>query len=82
MSHPGPNRDADLVEDYRGLLWSRPALATIFASMLLSLAGIASFIAKLYAITAGVAARLATPVIIVVIGSIIGLFFTFALSSR
>jgi NADH-quinone oxidoreductase subunit N len=39
LSHPGRDRDADLIEDYRGLLWSKPALAAIFASTLLSLAG-------------------------------------------
>lgn len=33
-------RDADLLEDYRGLFWRRPALALVFTAMLLSLAGI------------------------------------------
>jgi NADH:ubiquinone oxidoreductase subunit 2 (subunit N) len=36
----GAARDADLVDDYRGLLWRRPGLALAFAAALLSVAGI------------------------------------------
>ena len=42
-------RDADLLDDYRGLFWRRPALALVFPVMLLSLAGIpltAGFLGK------------------------------------
>src|SRR5688572_20359010 len=51
------DRDAELLEDYRGLFWTRPLTATVFASMLLSLAGIpltAGFIGKFYIVAAGV----------------------------
>ena len=44
-------RDADTLEDYAGLFWRRPMLASIFTLMLLSLAGIpvtAGFFAKFY----------------------------------
>jgi hypothetical protein len=44
-------RDADLIDDYRGLFWRRPALALVFTAMLLSLAGIpltAGFLGKFY----------------------------------
>ncbi|MGH9377550.1 MAG: NADH-quinone oxidoreductase subunit N, partial [Terriglobia bacterium] len=33
-------RDADSIDDYRGLFWRRPILASVFTAMLLSLAGI------------------------------------------
>jgi NADH-quinone oxidoreductase subunit N len=36
----GPERDADRIDDYRGLFWTRPWLAGVFTGMLLSLAGI------------------------------------------
>ena len=49
-------RDADLIDDYRGLFWRRPALALVFTAMLLSLAGIpltAGFLGKFYIVAAG-----------------------------
>lgn len=52
----GPERDADMLEDYAGLLWRRPWIGSMFALMLFSLAGIpltAGFIAKIYVVTAG-----------------------------
>jgi len=78
LSRPGAERDADEIDDYRGLLWRRPWLATTFAFMLLSLAGIpltAGFIAKFYAVTSGVGANLIVPVLALVIGSVIGLYY-------
>jgi len=35
----GKQRDADQLEDYRGLFWRRPGIALAFTAMLLSLAG-------------------------------------------
>jgi NADH-quinone oxidoreductase subunit N len=74
----GENRDAEDIEDYRGLFWRRPALAAVFTVMLLSLAGIpvtAGFIGKFYIITAGASASVWTLIIILAITSAIGLFY-------
>ena len=51
------DRDAEQMDDYRGLFWTRPWTAAIFTAMLLSLAGIpltAGFIGKFYIVAAGV----------------------------
>ncbi len=72
------SRDADRLEDYRGLFWRRPALALVFTAMLLSLAGIpltAGFIGEFYIVTAGVAVGAWALVLILVITSAIGLFY-------
>jgi NADH-quinone oxidoreductase subunit N len=72
------NRDAENLEDYRGLFWRRPALATVLTVMLLSLAGIpitAGFIGKFYILTAGASSSIWALVIILVITSAIGLFY-------
>jgi len=74
----GKERDADRIEDYRGLFFRRPWLAGIFTMMLLSLAGIpltAGFIGKFYVLAAGVGSLLWIPVICLVIASAIGLFY-------
>ncbi len=71
-------RDADAVADYLGLFWRRPWMATILAVMLFSLAGIpltAGFMGKLYIVLAGVGSTLWLPVIILVVGSTIGLYY-------
>ena len=71
-------RDADLMEDFNGLAWSRPWLATAFTAMLLSLAGIpltAGFVGKFYVLAAGVNSRLWPLVIILVVNSALGLFY-------
>ena len=78
LSRSGAERDADTLEDYRGLFWARPWLALAFAAMLLSLAGIPltlGFIAKFYALASGVSANLWIPVAALVIGSIVGLYY-------
>jgi NADH-quinone oxidoreductase subunit N len=74
----GPARDAEDLEDYRGLYWRRPWLATAFTAVLLSLAGIpltAGFIGKFYVLLAGVGSALWYLVIILVVTSILGLYF-------
>ncbi len=53
----GKGRDADALDDYRGLFARRPWIAGVFTAMLLSLAGIpltAGFIGKFFMLSAGV----------------------------
>lgn len=74
----GRERDADQLDDFRGLFWSRPALALAFTAMLLSLAGIpltAGFLGKFYIVAAGAASQAWMLIIILVITSTIGLFY-------
>lgn len=80
MSHADGKRDADTLNDYRGLFWRRPYLASIFTLALFSLAGIpltAGFIGKFYVVTAAVGAGYWgwIGLIFVVLGSSIGIFF-------
>lgn len=70
--------EAERLEDYRGLFWRRPVLATVFTLMLLSLAGIpltAGFLAKFYIIAAGASSSIWALIIILVVTSVIGLFY-------
>jgi NADH-quinone oxidoreductase subunit H len=74
-------RDGDHIEDYRGLFWQRPFIASVFTAMLLSLAGIpatAGFIGKFYLINAGAAAGRWSLIVILAVASTIGLFITCA----
>jgi NADH-quinone oxidoreductase subunit N len=74
----GKERDADSMEDYRGLAWRRPWLAGVFSVMLFSLAGIpltAGFVGKFYIVAAGVGSALWLAVIVLAINSVIGLFY-------
>ncbi len=71
-------REAESIEDYRALFWHRPAVAGVFTVMLLSLAGIpvtAGFIGKFYIVAAGTSSAIWALVIILVVSSIIGLFY-------
>ena len=71
-------RDADDIEDYRGLFWRSPALALAFTAMLLSLAGIpltAGFIGKFFVLAAGASASYWTLLISLVLASAIGLYY-------
>ncbi len=71
-------READRIDDYRGLAWQRPWMSAVFTIMLLSLAGIpltAGFIGKFYIVAAGVHSALWTQVVILVMSSAIGLFY-------
>ena len=72
------DRDADLMNDYQGLAWRRPWLAGVFTLMLFSLAGIpltAGFVGKFYIIAAGAGSALWFVIIIMIINSVIGLFY-------
>lgn len=74
----GRERDADRLEDYRGLFWRRPWLAFVFTAMLLSLAGIpltAGFLAKFYIVAAGAESQAWLLILILVITSTLGLFY-------
>jgi NADH-quinone oxidoreductase subunit N len=74
----GKERDADALDDYRGLFSTRPWLALIFSAMLFSLAGIpltAGFMGKFYVVAAGAGSDLWLLVIALVINSAIGLFY-------
>jgi NADH-quinone oxidoreductase subunit N len=73
-----PEREAENLDEFRGLLWQRPWLAGFFAGMLLSLAGIpltAGFVGKFYVMRAGIGSALWFLVAILVINSVIGLFY-------
>lgn len=66
------------IENYRGLFWRRPGVATVLAGTMLSLAGIpltAGFIGKFLVLTAGVGSALWTLVILLVANSAIGLYY-------
>ena len=71
-------KEFDLVSDYQGLFWRDPWLALIFTGMLLSLAGIPltiGFIGKFYLFFAGVESALWVLLLVLVVGSGIGLFY-------
>jgi NADH-quinone oxidoreductase subunit N len=72
------DRDADSMDDYRGLAWRRPWLAGVFTAMLLSLAGIpltAGFVGKFYVVAAGIGSGLWLLVIILTVNSALGLYY-------
>jgi NADH-quinone oxidoreductase subunit N len=74
----GKERDADRIEDYRGLMWRNPWLAAAFTAAMLSLAGIpltAGFLGKFYVVAAGVESSLWLPVLVLVISSGIGIYY-------
>ncbi len=66
------------IEDYRGLFWRSPGVATVLAGTMLSLAGIpltAGFIGKFLVLTVGVGSALWALVILLVANSAIGLYY-------
>jgi NADH-quinone oxidoreductase subunit N len=78
LSERSADRDNDDLANYSGLFWTRPWLAAVFTAMLLSLAGIPltmGFIGKFYLVAAGIDASLWLLVVVLVIGSVIGLFY-------
>jgi NADH-quinone oxidoreductase subunit N len=71
-------REAEDLDDYRGLFWRHPWLTGIFTALLLSLAGIpftAGFVGKFYLAVAAVGSSLWLLVIVLVLTSTIGLFY-------
>jgi NADH-quinone oxidoreductase subunit N len=74
----GPARDADDIDDYRGLFWRRPVIAAVLTVALLSLAGIPAtmgFLSKFYVLAAGAEAAAWPLILILVITSVAGLFY-------
>jgi NADH-quinone oxidoreductase subunit N len=71
-------READELDDYRGLFWRRPWLATTFLAALLSLGGIpltAGFMGKFYVLMAGVASALWLLAVILVVNTMISFYY-------
>jgi NADH-quinone oxidoreductase subunit N len=74
----GSGQDLEDVDDYRGLFWRRPAIAGVFTAALLSLAGIPAtigFLGKFYVLAAGANAAAWPLILILVVTSVIGLFY-------
>jgi NADH-quinone oxidoreductase subunit N len=74
----GSRREAASIDDYRGLFWRRPLVASVFTTMLLSLAGIpltAGFLGKFYVIAAGASRSRWVLLFTLVVSSTIGLFY-------
>jgi NADH-quinone oxidoreductase subunit N len=74
----GSRGEAASIENYRGLFWERPAMAAVFTTMLLSLAGIpltAGFLGKFYVIASGASQSRWLLVFTLVISSTIGLYY-------
>ena len=71
-------RDADQPEFYQGLFWRSPFLASILTLAMLSLAGIpitGGFIGKFMVLMTGVEQQLWLPVIVLVLTSVLGLYY-------
>jgi NADH-quinone oxidoreductase subunit N len=78
ISFSGEDSEADTLDHYRSLAWSRPWTTCIFTVALLSLAGIpltAGFLGKFYLLSAGVHSSLWFLVVMLVVNSAIGLFY-------
>jgi NADH-quinone oxidoreductase subunit N len=73
-----PERDADSLEDYRGLAGRRPWLAAALTAMLLSLAGLpltAGFVGKFLILRAGAGAELWILSVILAVNGTISIFY-------
>ncbi len=71
-------KDAEKMENYRGLFWRHPILAAVLTIALLSLAGIpltGGFIGKFAVLTSGVQQGLWAPVIVLVLTSVVGIYY-------
>lgn len=72
------NHEAEMLDDYKGLFWKQPWMAFVFTLAMLSLAGIpltAGFMAKFYIVFAGIHSSLWLLVIMLILNSIIGLYY-------
>ena len=72
------DKDAEDLAVYRGLFYKSPVLAAVLTISFLSLAGIpltAGFVAKFFILATGVQQYLWLPVIVLVITSVIGLYY-------
>jgi NADH-quinone oxidoreductase subunit N len=74
----GRDREADDIDDYRGLFRRRPWTAAIFSASLLSLAGIpltAGFVGKFYVLAAGIGSAQWALVAVLIASSAIGIYY-------
>jgi len=72
------DREGGEITDYKGLFWRKPFLAALFTIFLLSLAGIpltAGFMGKYFLLTAGLGKTEWLLAFVLVISSVIGLFY-------
>jgi len=70
--------DFENIEDYKGLYYRHPFIALVFSTMLLSLAGLpltGGFIGKYYIIASGIYSGLWGLMMVLILSSIIGLFY-------
>lgn len=78
LSNMHDARDVDQLDEYRGLFWRSPWLATLLTAMLLSLAGIpltVGFIGKFYIFAVGTEGLLWWLLAALILGSAIGLYY-------
>jgi len=78
MSNAEAPCDIDKLDDFRSMFWTRPGLAATMTLALLSLAGMPpaiGFIAKMYIMAAGVHAELWSLTAVIIVSSVIGLFY-------
>ncbi len=78
MSRSDEIRDADSLQDYRGLFWRRPLLTSVFTVTLLSLAGVpftAGFIGKFYVSLGAIMSQQFYLLVFLLLGSAIGVYF-------
>jgi NADH-quinone oxidoreductase subunit N len=71
-------KDAEELGLYKGLFWRNPVMAVVFTIAMLSLAGIpltAGFIGKFMVLTTGVHVGLWLPVAVLVVTSVMGLYY-------
>jgi NADH-quinone oxidoreductase subunit N len=74
----GHDRDAETIDDYRGLAARRPWMAAAFTAMLLSLAGLpltAGFVGKFIILSVGAGAQLWALAVILVVNTTISIFY-------
>jgi NADH-quinone oxidoreductase subunit N len=72
------DREADMIDDFRGLFWRRPWVAAAFTTMMFSLAGIpltAGFIGKFFVLAAGGQSARWMLLFAVVLNSTLGLYY-------
>jgi len=74
----GKKGEPVMIEDYRGLFWTKPWLAAFFTLVMLSLAGVpftAGFMGKFYVLASGMNTGKLFLLIVLVVSSTIGLFY-------
>ena len=78
ISSDSTSEDNEQLDAYTGLFWRQPLLASIMTAVALSLAGIpltVGFIAKFFVFAVGVEGAIWTLVVVLLIGSAIGIYY-------